>query len=330
MALVTMLVGTVLALAMLRAGNSYFLGEDSRTRKRAAMTMAQAGVDYAYWQVHYQGQPLPYSADVTLTSGSFHVEATDDGNRDRSTMLITSTGTCGRHSYVLKRVTLGLLPYHYAWCENRRISIGNPITSTSMTRGLRTNDDVSLTSFYNNITTGLWSTQAISAWGTAGPRYSFGPPIAFPDINYANYASIANNVYYGDVWFGSLSYSSDGVVFVHGSATINLTNGKYRGAVTVVATGNITVRTSVGPYDSSSYLALITNKTITIQTSASTIVSALYAHKSDSTARVVIQGTMTVIGTISADDISTDHPVDVRRDSGLDLDVMRRLKLPGL
>lgn len=330
LALVTVLVGTVLALAMLQAGNSYFRAENSRTKKQAAINIAQSGVDYAYWEVHYQGQPLPYTTDVSSSSGSFHVVATDDGSRDPSTMLITSTGTCGGDSYTIKRVTLGLLPYHYAWCENHRINIANTITSTSLGRGMRTNDDIFLSSGWNSINTGLWSTGSIAAWGSASPRYPSSPPIAFPDINYGYYSSVASNVYNFDATFTSLSYPSDGVVYVNGNSTINLTTGKYRGAVTVVATGNITVRSSLAAYDSNSYLALITNKTITIQTTALSVDGAFYAHKSDGTGRIVVQGTTAIVGTVSSDDITTDHSVDIHRDSALNLDIMRRLRLPGL
>lgn len=330
LALVTVLVGTVLALAMLQAGNSYFLSENSRAKKSAAMNMAQAGVEYAYWQVHYGGRPLPYSADVTLSTGSFHVDATDDGNRDLSTMLIIATGTCGGRSHTIKRVTLGLLPYHYAWCERTKIIDGDTIISTSYDRGMRSNDDISLASGWNNITTGLFSTGTISSWGTATPQYQFVPPIAFPDIDYSYYSSIATVIYNSNVTLTSLSYLSDGVVVVNGNATIDLWTAKYRGAVTLVATGSITVRSNLGPYDANSYLALMTAGMITVQSSASSVTAVLYAHKPDNNGKVILLGNTTIVGSMSADDVSTTSLTDIRRDPDLDLDIMRRLKVPGL
>lgn len=330
LALVTMLVGSVLALAMLQAGTSYFLGEDSRTKKRAAMNVAQAGADYAYYQVHYNAGALPYTADVTLATGSFHVEATDDGSRDRSTMLVTSTGTCGGASYTAKRVTLGLLPYHYAWCENGKVNTTDAITSTSQGRGMRANDDITFYDYGTNITTGVWSAGLITPRGTVTPRYPSGPPIAFPAIDYAYYNSIATFTNDGDAMFTSLNYPSDAVIVVNGNATINLFTGRYRGAVTIVATGNITVRSSLTYYDSNSYLALITNKTITIQSTAWSVVGAFYAHKPDNSGKVQIQGFTTIVGTVSGDTVTTDRSVDIRRDSGMNLNTMRRLHLPGL
>jgi hypothetical protein len=330
LALVTVLVGTVLALAMLQAGNSYYLGESSRSKKRAAMNLAQAGVEYAYWQVHYKAASLPYSADVTLATGSFHVEATDDGARDRSTMLITATGACGGHSYTIKRVTLGLLPYHYAWCETGKITIGNEIDCQSQSRAMRANDDITLNSIWNNINQGVWSTGTVTAGGSVWPRYPSSPPIAFPEIDYGYYASIATTTYGSNTTFTSLSYPSDGVVYVNGNATISLTTGKYRGAVTVVATGNIVITGNLTYYDVNSYLALVTDHTITVQAGAWSVVATLYAHKNDNSAKIILQGAKTMVGTMSADDVNPNNSTDCRRDSGLNLDIMRRLRLPGL
>lgn len=330
LALVTLLIGSVFALALLRAGNSYYLGETSRSKKRAAQNLAQAGVEYAYWQVHYKAQPLPYTADVTLSTGSFHVEATDDGSRDPSTMLITSTGTCGGHSYTIKRVTLGLLPYHYAWCENSKIDISQELDCFSQGRAMRANDDVKLSNIWNNVTQGVWSTKNITANGYVWPQYPIGPPIAFPDIDYAYYSSIAAVTYVGDQNINTLSYASDTVVYVNGNVTINLSTGKYRGVVTLVATGNIAVKGNLNYQDTNSYLALVTQKTITLQLTATSVVAALYAHKPDKSGRINIQGVTTVVGTISADDVDASASTNFRRDSGLNLDIMRRLRLPGL
>jgi hypothetical protein len=127
---------------MLRATSGYFIAENSRDKKRAAVNLADAGIDYAFWQIHYNGAHLPYSATVTLATGTFQVSAADDGSRDRSTMLITSTGTAGSHSYAIRRVTLGPLPYHYVYCENRSILDSNTLTSPGSGRGMRANGSI--------------------------------------------------------------------------------------------------------------------------------------------------------------------------------------------
>ncbi|MCX8052713.1 MAG: hypothetical protein N3B12_02810, partial [Armatimonadetes bacterium] len=111
LAVTTLMVGVAFALAMLRATSGCFIAENSRHAKRAAANLAEAGLDYAYWQIQYKGVHLPYSATVPLTTGSFQVTAVDDGSRDSSTVLITSTGIVGRDKHQCRRVVLGLLPY---------------------------------------------------------------------------------------------------------------------------------------------------------------------------------------------------------------------------
>ncbi len=103
-ALVTLLVGSTLSLALLRASLGQFTSESSRQKKQAAADLAEAGIDYAHWQVVSKDQALPYSADITLNTGSFHVDAVDDSARQQDAVLITATGTVGNCSHTMKRV----------------------------------------------------------------------------------------------------------------------------------------------------------------------------------------------------------------------------------
>ena len=323
-----MLVGTILALAMIQSSSSYFLSEDSRNKKRAANNLAEAGVDYAYWQLHYKNKPLPFSADVTLSTGSFHVDATDDGNRDNSTIYIVSTGKYGSHSYTTKRVTLGLLPYHYAWCEYTDINDGNAITCTSSTRGMRTNSCIYLYNSSNNITTGLWATSSITTAGTATPKYAYSPYIAFPNIDYNYYSSIATSTYIGNPTFTSPSYPSGAVIYVAGTAYIS---GTYRGIITVIAAGDINVTGNLQPYDSKSHIALLTINTARLYTAAVNVNALVYVHRNDNcNGKIEIYGTKTITGSLGADMITADHWITISRDPTLDLDIMKQLHLPGL
>lgn len=330
LALVTLLVGCVLALAMLRASNTYFLAEDSRSKKQAEICLAEAGIEYAYYKVHHQGEPLPYSAEVNLGRGSFKVQATDDGHRDQSTMLITSTGRCGASEVTIKRVTLGLLPYHYAWCENTSISSNNQIVSTNNARGFRTNSDASLFAFSNNIDTGVWSAGYILAFGSVSPRNTNSPSISFPNISYSYYLSKALYYYNYDVLFTGLDRDGDVIIYVNGNATINISSNKYRGVLTVVCTGNITVRSNLVPQNDGSFLALVTSKNIVLESSASNITALMYAHSLNGNGTIRINGNTTIVGSLSADDITNSGRMDITRDNRLNLDIMRRLCLPGL
>lgn len=330
LALVTMLAGCVLALALLRAGHSRFLTEDSRTKKQAETHIAQAGIEYAYYMVHHQGRPLPFVADVTLESGSFHVEAVDNGAVDASTMLITSTGKTGASSGVtIKRVTLGLLPFHYTWCENASISSNNPIISTDSVRGFRTNSDVFLLSFNNNISSGVWSVGPIISLGYVNPRISGNPPIAFPDINFNYYRSAADYVYNSNTQVTSLNFTYDTLIVINGNAVINLTQQKYRGVVTIVCSGDISVQSNLNPNDTNSYLSLISAKSITFQSGSLSVTGAFYAHNSNNSAYIQIKGQTTVTGTVAADDIVNDGKVNISRGSR-SFDSLQRSRLPGL
>lgn len=330
LALVTLLVGCVLALALLRAANTYFLAEDSRCKRQAEVYLAEAGLEYAYYQVHYQDQPLPFTAQMEMGSGSFKVEAIDDGGRDRSMMLMTSTGKCGRSEVVLKRVTLGLLPYHYAWCEDSSISSTNQFVSTSSGRGFRTNSDASLYALSNNISTGVWSAGHILAFGSVSPRSGNCPSISFPEISYEYYISNAVYYYSYDVLFTGLDRNGDVLIYVTGNATINIAPNKYRGAITIVCTGNITVKSNLTPRDNSSFLALVTTRDIIVESGASNVTAVLYAHRPYGTSTIRLNGNTTLVGSVSADDISSIGRMDITRDYRLNLEVMRRLKLPGL
>ena len=327
LALTTLLVGVTLALAMLRSAGGYFIEEDTRTRMRAAINIAEAGVDYAYWRVHYQNQTLPYSADISLGGGSCRIEAADDGARDPSTMLVTSTATYRGHRYTLKRVLLGLLPYHYTWTENRNCDDGDAVTSSGPKVGIRANGGIKLDHLKTNVTTGGWATAQISSRGTITPQYPNTPPVAFPEIDYAYYAGIATHSYSGDRVFASLLFPSGSVVYVNGQANVS---GAYQGYLTLVATGDIIVTAPLTAAAPDSFLALITTRLIKVESAATTIDAILYAHKPDNRGKIDLCGLKLITGCIAADDIVTDHAIDMIRRPAVTTDVLRRLRLPGL
>lgn len=328
LALTTLLVGMTLALAMMRAGSAYFTAEELRDDKRTAMNLAEAGLDYGFWQCHYNGQRLPYSADVALTTGSFHVDVADDGNRDPSTMLITSTGTAGPHKYTMKRVTLGMLPYHYAWCENREINEHDRLIGTGSMGGMRANGRIHVDDWFSNITTGGWAQTVFDGVGTINPKYTNCPPIAFPTIDYNYYSSIATVVYSGDRIFTSLnSPGTRQVILVNGKVQIK---GVYNGTFTIAATGDISVNGALVSANLDSYLALVTERNLRIESGVTSAEGVFYAHKADNNAKVEIHGVTTVTGCVAGDDVTTDSTISFARSPRLTLNAMRQLRLPGL
>ncbi|MEN6355957.1 MAG: hypothetical protein ABFD83_02605 [Armatimonadota bacterium] len=328
LALTTMLVGMTLGLAMLRSSGSQYIAQVSRQKKQAAVDLAEAGVDYAYWKVHYQGEKLPYTTDVTTTSGTIHITATDDGNRDASMMLVTSTGTCGKYKQTIKRVVQGLLPYHYALCVNKKIDDADPITDTNPVGGVRTNDLVKLDNVYTNLKNGAWAANTISTKGSVYPQYPNSPAIAFPDIDLTSYASIATLTYSGDTYLTFPIFGfSGGVIYVNGKAYVS---GLYSGMCTVVSTGELTVVGALKYSDVNSYIALMSPTRVKVDNLSNEVDALMYAHKSDNTATLEIRGYPPVLGSASGDNFVSEHGLTVYGDSTITIDVMRRLKLPGL
>ncbi|MGC8862874.1 MAG: hypothetical protein ACP5R5_08885 [Armatimonadota bacterium] len=328
LAITTLLVGMALALAMLRATGGYFLSEDTRRAKRAAANLAEAGIDYAYWRIHYNGAHLPYSATVSLATGSFQVSAADDGNRDASTVIITSTGTCGTHRHTVRRVALGPLPYHYARCENTNIADGDTITSTASGRGLRANGSIWLGNPSNNVASGAWATSTITAFGTVTPRYPNAPPIRFPDIDYNYYASLATISHPADATYTALNFPGQTVVIVVGR---DLTvRGTYNGIITFVVAHDVSVNGPLVPANNSSYVAILALHAITIEAAATTAEGVFYCHNSAVGGRIDVKGVTTINGCAAADTIVTDKTTAFNPLPRLDLNAMRQLRLPGV
>lgn len=328
LALTTLVVGVILSMAMLRMVTGYSVAEDSKTRKQGAMNLAEAGISQAYWQVHYNKQALPYTSDLTIGSGSVHIAATDDGNRENSTMLITSTGSYNGQTYSASRVSVGLLPYHYCLCENRDLNEGDALISTGSGLGMRSNSLIKLDSASTRITNGAWAVGTITTNGSVSPKNASNPPIAFPAVDYNRYYSLANRIYLFDTTFWSLNYAGANVVIlVYGDVYVS---GTYNGICTVVSTGNIYVIGSLTKANSSSFLALVTTHKVYIDSSAANVQAVMYTHKSDNSGLVEMHGVKSITGSAAGDNFTADQTVTFTYDSGLDLQTMRQLHLPGL
>ncbi len=327
LALTTMLVGLITSLAMLQAGISYYYAETSRSKKSAAMNMAEAGINYAYWQVQYSRNVLPYSATYSSSNGQFSVTAVEDGARCASTMLVTSTGTVGKQSFVTRRIMQHILePYDYAWCENTDITGGQVLTSTGVSGGMRTNGRISLSNSSANITTGGWAVTTVGGTGNVSPKYANSPSVTFSSVNYGNYSSIATRIYNNNTTFNSLNYANNSaLIYVNGSATIS---GTYSGVCTVVATNGITVNGPLSPGDSNSFLALISDHPIQLNAGAGSIQAIIYSHKSDNSGTINMHNPQTIVGSMAADNITTDSSVAMSRDSRVTYAIMQQLHLP--
>lgn len=329
-AAITLVVAMTLGLAMLRVIGADFQNQNASNRRQAALDLAEAGYDYAVCQLMYKGQSIPFATDLTLSTGTIHVEVTDDSARSPSSRLVASTGTSGGYRQVVKRAYV-VLPYQYAWCQNKNLATDKVIVSTDMPGGMMVNGSVNLNRTTINITTGVWASGTISSVGTATPRYPNSPSVAFPDIDYSYYRSRANATYWGDKVFYNLLGSLSGIIYVNGKAI--LYGGYYSGLTTVVATGDISVRGDYTKWDSNSYLALITTGRINVESSATNVQAILYSHKSDNSGQVHFLATAlprSFRGVAAGDSVDNDSYLSIERDPTLTPSIMRQLALPGL
>jgi hypothetical protein len=276
---------------------------------------------------------------------------TDDGSRERSSMLITSRGTCTGQTITVKRVVLGPVPYEYCWCENAAVNDGDILLASGTGRGIRSNGAITLTNASTNIPTGGWAYSTFAGAGVVAPKYTYTPKIRFPDIDLSYYASIATGTFGSptdtvDVNLTSMNFSGGGgVIFVYGNVN-SVQSTSYNGNWIVVATHDINMGCPFSASNSNSYLALIAGNNISISTSGSSASDRLDAVVYAPIGQINLYGShyfytikdndIYINGSMACNSFSTSGDgaaltVHMTYDSRLTLYVLRdRLKLPGL
>ncbi|MFQ3549886.1 MAG: hypothetical protein SNJ70_09070 [Armatimonadota bacterium] len=350
-----LMMGMILALALLRTSNEYFFSEYKNIEKQGAKNLAEAGINYGFWCVHYNLKHPPYSQTVNTQTGSFQITIQDDGNRDPSTMLITSTGQYKGESVTLKRVVLGPLPYYYAWCENRSVQDGDRIIINGIIGGMRANGSINLTNNQTNVSTGGWATGSKFGAGVVNPLYTNYAPIRFPqiDLPYYTFLSPPHNGFLdlSDKLNATNYPSKKALICVNGDVKIA---GQYDGIYTIVSNGTVDIRCPVRPQNQNSYLAVLSTDSIRIWASPgppydnnNDIAEGIfYAKNSTNTGTIYIYryvgtGKSTIKGSIAADDIVTMrweygepnyNPIilELWRDERINLSIIRDLRLPGI
>lgn len=105
-AIVALAVGLTVSVGMLLAGEGARAAGHHEARTRAARAMAEAGVEYGYWQYAYKGASLPFSQARALGGGSFAVTISGNGTAIQRSVKIVSVGTVGADSATVTRVLL--------------------------------------------------------------------------------------------------------------------------------------------------------------------------------------------------------------------------------
>jgi len=242
-AMITLVVGLILGLALLRlAGGSTIQIRNSVDVGKAAC-LADAGINYGYWQYMYSHVTLPHTATQQLGSGSFTVtvsECPDVAN----TVKIQATGhyrdmTYRRTRVIAKKVSI----YEMALCVGSSFSAPRSlITGSSGECGdvyINGNLAIQRQAIINGDlhTTGtVLNPDAVTVTGTLTTG---APAIEFPPIDLGYYGSRANRTYYGSTRFTSLDFTVPyEVVYVDGSLQLR---GTVSGIGLLVVDGDLQV-----------------------------------------------------------------------------------------
>jgi len=326
-----------MALATFEMGSAYFLAASSRGNKQAAIDLAEAGLDYAFWQVKNNHAVLPYTANVSLNTGAIQITAVDDSLDVPTGMLVTSTATRGAYSYTAMRVMSAQsdaleLPYAYLWCQDANISSSAAIHASGGSRGMRCNGNINLSNAGTSVSNGAWATGTITTTGSISPQYPGSIQLDLPQPSADYYRSIATETHAGGDTISSLQYHGGAaVVYVSGSCTLSPSgSGKYNGVVTIYAEGVITIMGDLRPQNGSCHIAVISGTGMVVNTDGANLQAVLYASNGG-TGYISIVGNASITGCIAADSISTvSSTITLNTDSSLDTPTLQALHLPGV
>ncbi|MCX6345904.1 MAG: hypothetical protein NT018_12680, partial [Armatimonadetes bacterium] len=305
----------------------------------SAANMAKAGMEYALWQVKEKNATLPLTCDVTLNTGSFHVEATDDSLFVPGGMLIKSTGTSASDVYTVQRVLTnpngGQLPYSYLWCQENNINSSAIVRTSGLTHGIRSNGNINLSNAGTSVANGAWAHGTITTAGSVNPQYAGSHHIDIPLASAAYYMSIATEVKNANTTLSRLKYKNmSAVIYVRGSCTIDphQKNDEYAGVITVFAEGVVTIQGDLLSKDVSSHFAVISATGIVIGAvkgpKGATVDAVLYSCNSGAGFVSFLDDTA-LTGCVIADSVTSIGTLTLYTDSGLDATVLKELHLPG-
>lgn len=323
MAVSTLLAGLILGQALLRLVGSGNAGEASRNGKDAALDMAEAGIAHAQMLLADRLTRLPYSCDVSLAYGSFHIDMVDDSTRMKKSVLVTSTGAYKDRQQRIRRCVVddkGPLPYFWALASELPIVESDAVIS-AVRGGVRCNGAIALASPFNNVTTGLWSGNSVTGFGTLTPVYTFSRTIDFPQINIWYYQSVAGTSYPDDATFsGVLSVGSPTVIFV--ADNVQIRNLIYYGIITIVAGNDVKMEGTVVAGNSASKLAVVSPKKIEVSGNSSAVIYTKDVLQ--------LKRSVTINGFAGCKELQLDAgPVTFDLDPGLTPAMMKQMRLPG-
>ncbi len=280
----------------------------SRTKKETrAFHLAEAGVDYAAWQLYnHPSTSLPAAwSRSDLAGGTFTVVAEDYGGSDEA-VIVTSTGNSQGWTSQVKVIGqfLGTTP-----------SGQNPVFEHALFSdadlSLRGSFDVSGDAHCNGnadvrgnptITGELTAGGSISIQGNpdiGGGATAGAPRIAMPTIDLEYYRSIADTVLEGGYTFSGQTHL-DGVTFVEGDAHIN---GSFSGTGVIVVDGDAHINGNATVAEEDDEFAIVAAGNVRINGNWR-IEGWVYAHNMDVPSTFEGNGNADIVGGVAADIVS--------------------------
>ncbi len=287
------------------------LNTASKLRKDTqAFNLAEAGIDYAAWQLYNAGPGLSLPATwsrTDLAAGTFTVTATQyAGSSD--TLVLDATGAADGHQAEVKVVgnflTTGPTDqnavFDYGLFSNSDLTMGG---SFSITGAVHANGNVRVNG--NPTVTG-----DVSAVGTVGGSRNFGGQVlprsdrvGMPVIDLQYYRSRALQILPGGTNFSG-NTPLDGIVFVDGNCSIN---GNFSGQGVIVCSGQVTINGNAGLVNpASDEFAIVSAGGVRINGNC-TIRGWIYTHNLSLTASFSGNGNATVTGGVAADVINKSN-----------------------
>jgi hypothetical protein len=174
-AIVTMLVVTIIVLALMAAGNATFQEGRRQPRVTGMQAIADGGAQYGYWKYVYGGVALPYVEDNhQLGPGTFSITVTNNTATILNTIKVVSTAKLYSDTYAVTKVYsfLGAPTGLVATADSSSIGLTwNPVNGAALYDIYRAT--VSGAEGAVPYATGISGTSYTDDFVTAGTRYYY-------------------------------------------------------------------------------------------------------------------------------------------------------------
>jgi hypothetical protein len=335
-ALTALVVVFIIGLGLLTLGGNARLSGKRAMRLSGAQTMASSGVEYGYWQVLFNNQPLPYSSSRSLGSGSFTVTVTDNSASLAGTVKIVSTGAQSGDNMKLTRVMKGKSVYDYALSlyndfsdGGKTLTLGSSGVNSDFYENGSVQTDANTTVNGNVKVVGAINSPFKSVTGTTTAGVTALPFSALDTSATGPYALNATATYPSSQTWSNFTFPSTGaIIYITGNLT--LSGGTITGTGTIVCTGQLQINGNVSSTFSSDKMAFLAGNGIVVN-AAATVTGIYYTDNPSRNAPFTIKSQFTLTsGSLICDTLTVNiGPISVIHDPNLNPAVYRQLHLPG-